>query len=47
VQVRDGPDWTTVASTVVRGGGRHRGEARPGIYRAVFAGDTGPSVRVR
>jgi hypothetical protein len=31
-----------------RRGGRYRAElARPGIYRAVFAGDAGPSVRVR
>jgi hypothetical protein len=30
-----------------RGGRYHAEVARPGIYRAVFAGDAGPSVRVR
>jgi stage II sporulation protein D len=48
IQVRNGSEWTTVASTVVRRGGRYRAEvARPGTYRAVFSGEAGPSVRVR
>jgi stage II sporulation protein D len=48
IQVRAGEDWTTVASTVVRRGGRYRAEvARAGTYRAVFSGEAGPSIRVR
>ena len=48
VQVRDGARWETVASTVVRRGGRyHAAVARDGTYRAVFSGDAGPSIRVR
>ena len=48
VQVRDGGSWKTVASTVVRRGGRYDAAvARSGTYRAVFSGDAGPSVRVR
>jgi hypothetical protein len=47
VQIRRGSGWTTVASTIVRRGGRYRAElARPGTYRSVFSGDAGPSVRV-
>jgi stage II sporulation protein D len=47
VQIRRGSGWTTVASTIVRRGGRYRAElAQPGTYRAVFSGDAGPSVRV-
>jgi stage II sporulation protein D len=48
IQVRDGGEWTTVTSTVVRRGGRYRAEvARAGTYRAVFSGEAGPGVRVR
>jgi SpoIID/LytB domain protein len=48
IQVRNGSEWTTVASTLVRRGGRYRAEvARAGTYRAVFSGDAGPSIRVR
>jgi stage II sporulation protein D len=48
IQVRNGSGWATVASTVVRRGGHYRAEvARAGSYRAVFAGEAGPSIRVR
>ena len=48
VQRREGGDWRTVASTVVRRGGRYRAAvARTGTYRVVFSGDAGPSIRVR
>jgi stage II sporulation protein D len=48
IQVREGRGWETVASTVVRRGGRYRAAiARRGTYRAVFSGDSGPTVRVR
>ena len=48
VQLREGRRWKTVASTVVRRGGRYRAAvAAAGTYRAVFSGDAGPSVRVR
>jgi stage II sporulation protein D len=48
IQVREGGDWRTVAFTIVRRGGRYRAAvARPGTYRAVFAGEAGPAVRVR
>jgi stage II sporulation protein D len=48
VQVRDGAGWRTVAFTNVRRGGRYRAAvARAGTYRAVFAGEAGPSVRIR
>jgi SpoIID/LytB domain protein len=47
VQSRGPRGWVTVASTVVRRGGRYSAAvARPGVYRAVFSGDAGPSVRV-
>ena len=47
IQIRDG-GWKTVASTIVRRGGRYRAAvARPGTYRAVFSGASGPAVRVR
>ena len=47
VQVREGARWETVASTVVRSGGRyHAAVARNGTYRAVFSGDAGPPIRV-
>jgi stage II sporulation protein D len=40
--------WTTVASTLVRHGGNYRAAvATAGLYRAIFAGDAGPSIRVR
>jgi stage II sporulation protein D len=48
IQVREGSTWRTVASTIVGAGGRYRAAvAGPGTYRAIFAGDAGPSVRVR
>jgi stage II sporulation protein D len=48
IQVRDGGRWETVASTIVREGGAYRAAiARNGTYRAVFAGDAGPAIRVR
>jgi stage II sporulation protein D len=48
VQIRHGDAWRTVASTIVRRGGGYRAEvARRGTYRAVFAGEAGPSIRVR
>jgi stage II sporulation protein D len=47
IQVREGSGWATVASTIVRRGGRYRAAvARSGTYRAVFSGDAGPSLRV-
>jgi stage II sporulation protein D len=48
IQIRDGSEWRTVTSTVVRRGGRYRAAvARAGVYRAVFSGDAGPALRVR
>jgi stage II sporulation protein D len=48
VQLRTARGWHTVASTIVRRGGRYAAAvARPGTYRTVFSGDAGPSVRVR
>jgi stage II sporulation protein D len=48
IQLREGGRWQTVASTVVRRGGSYRAAvARSGTYRAVFAGDAGPAVRIR
>jgi len=48
IQVRDGDSWRKVTSTIVRRGGKYRAAvARAGVYRAVFAGDAGPAVRVR
>jgi stage II sporulation protein D len=47
IQIQEGAGWRTVASTIVRRGGRYRAEvARRGLYRAVFSGDAGPTVRV-
>jgi hypothetical protein len=46
VQIRG--ERQTVASTIVRRGGRYRAAvAQPGTYRAVFSGDAGPAIRVR
>ena len=48
IQLRSGGRWQTVASTVVRSGGGYRAAvAAAGVYRGVFSGDAGPSVRVR
>ena len=48
IQRRVGSRWETVASTLVRPGGNYRAAvASSGVYRAVFAGDAGPSIRVR
>ena len=48
IQLREGRRWETVASTIVRRGGTYRaGVARGGEYRAVFAGEAGPVIRVR
>jgi stage II sporulation protein D len=48
IQLREGATWRTVASTIVRRGGQYRAAvAGPGTYRAIFAGDAGPAVRVR
>jgi stage II sporulation protein D len=48
IQRREGGRWNTVASTLVRRGGYYRAAvATSGTYRAIFAGDAGPSVRVR
>ena len=48
IQRRAGSGWRTVASTLVRPGGYYRAAvASSGVYRAVFAGDAGPSIRVR
>jgi stage II sporulation protein D len=47
IQVRGAAGWQTVVSTIVRAGGRYRAAvARAGVYRAVFAGEAGPAVRV-
>jgi stage II sporulation protein D len=47
VQILRRSGWKTVASTTVRRGGRYRAElGQRGTYRAVFSGDSGPSVRV-
>jgi hypothetical protein len=48
IQLREGGRWDTVASTIVRRGGGYRAAvARTGTYRAVFAGEAGPAIRVR
>ena len=48
IQLREGSRWTTVASTIVRRGGTYRaGVAQAGTYRAVFAGEAGPGIRIR
>jgi stage II sporulation protein D len=48
IQRRQAGGWETVASTLVRHGGNYRAAvAASGTYRAIFAGDAGPSVRVR
>jgi stage II sporulation protein D len=48
IQAREGGRWKTVASTLVRAGGNYRAAvATAGTYRAIFAGDAGPAVRVR
>jgi stage II sporulation protein D len=48
IQIRSGNGWHTVASAVVERGGRYTAAvARPGVYRAIFSGDAGPSLRVR
>jgi len=48
VQVREDGRWATVASTVVRRGGRYTAAvAAAGTYRVVFSGDAGPSIRIR
>jgi stage II sporulation protein D len=48
IQRREGSAWRTVASTHVGRGGRYRAAVgQPGTYRAIFAGDAGPAVRVR
>jgi stage II sporulation protein D len=48
IQLREGRRWETVASTIVRRDGLYRaGVAQPGTYRAVFAGEAGPAIRVR
>ncbi len=48
IQLREDSRWQTVASTIVRRGGLYRaGVAQAGTYRAVFAGEAGPAVRVR
>jgi stage II sporulation protein D len=47
IQARSGRGWHTVTRTVVRRHGRYSAAvAAAGTYRAVFAGDAGPSVRV-
>jgi stage II sporulation protein D len=47
VQIRSADGWHTVASAIVKRGGRYSAAvARPGTYRAVFSGDAGPSIRV-
>jgi stage II sporulation protein D len=47
VQLREDGGWRTVASTIVGRGGRYRAAvAQSGTYRAVFAGDAGPPVRI-
>ena len=48
IQRRESGAWKTVASTLVRPGGNYRAAvATAGSYRAIFAGDAGPSIRVR
>ena len=48
IQIREGGSWKRVASTLVRRGGYYRAAvASAGTYRAVFAGDAGPSIRIR
>jgi stage II sporulation protein D len=47
VQAWTGTRWLTHFATPVRGGGRYVARLRtPGLYRVLFAGEAGPSVRV-
>jgi hypothetical protein len=47
IQVRGGDGWQTVTTATVQAGGRYSAAVgRAGVYRAVFAGDAGPIVRV-
>jgi stage II sporulation protein D len=47
IQLRTARGWHTVASAIVRRGGRYSAAvAQPGTYRAVFSGDAGPTIRV-
>ena len=47
IQVRRAGGWHTVMTTRVRAGAYRAAVTQPGVYRARFRGETGPSVRVR
>lgn len=46
IQVRRGPKWVDVLETRIHDGAYRAAVTRPGVYRAVFRGATGASVRV-
>jgi stage II sporulation protein D len=47
VQVRRDGAWRTLLSTRLHGGAYRAAITQPGVYRAVFGGEAGPSVRIR
>ncbi len=47
IQVRRAGSWHTVLTARVRSGAYRAAVTQPGVYRARFRGETGPSVRVR
>jgi stage II sporulation protein D len=47
IQVRRGPKWVDVIEARVRAGAYRAAVTQPGVYRAVFRGAYGASVRVR
>jgi hypothetical protein len=47
IQVRRGARWIDVIETRVRAGAYRAAVTQPGVYRAVFRGASGASVRVR
>jgi stage II sporulation protein D len=47
LQVRRDGAWRTLLSTRLHGGAYRAAITQPGVYRAVFGGEAGPSVRIR
>ena len=47
IQVRRGSRWVDVIEARIRGGAYRAAVTQPGVYRAVFRGASGASVRVR
>ncbi len=47
IQVRRNGGWATLTTARVRNGAYRAPVTQPGVYRARFRGETGPSVRIR